>query len=70
VVCGWLGKARWYIVVTAFSIRVVVTCLPTLAPIGVANEFQLLRSRFYQLGRALIRFSSKSNNRQQAISLL
>ena len=27
---------------TVFSIRVVITYLPTLAPVGVVNKFQLL----------------------------
>ena len=47
VVRSWSGKARQYVVVTAFGIRADVACLPALAPIGVASELQLLRSRFY-----------------------
>jgi len=39
VVRGWSGEACWYIVVTAFGARAVIACLPTLAPIGVADEF-------------------------------
>ena len=39
VVCGWSGEARRCVDVTAFSIRVVVAYLPTLAPIGIANKF-------------------------------
>ena len=70
MVRGWSGEARRCVVVTAFGARAVVACLPTLAPIGVADEFQLLRSCFYQLERALIRLSSESNNRQRAASLL
>jgi len=31
---------------TAFGIRVVVVCLPTLAPIGVADRFRSLRDLF------------------------
>jgi len=39
VVYSWLGEARQYIVMTAFGAKAVVTCLPTLAPIGIAGEF-------------------------------
>ena len=63
VVRSWSGEARRCVVVTAFSTRAVVAYLPTLAPIGVANEFRSLCSRFCQLGRALICFSSESNDR-------
>ena len=39
VVRGRLGEARRFIVITASSIRGVIAYLPTLAPIGIANEF-------------------------------
>jgi len=54
---------------TIFDAGAVIACLPTLVPIYIADEFQSLRGRFCRLGRVLIRFSSKSNDRQQAISL-
>jgi hypothetical protein len=60
VVRGGLGGACGCVVVTVFSVGAVVACLPTLAPIGVVDRF---RGRFCRLGRALICFSSKSNNR-------
>jgi len=47
VVHSWSGKARWCVVITAFSARVDIACLPTPAPVGVAGELQSLRSRFY-----------------------
>ena len=47
VVRGGLSEARGYAAVTAFSIGAVAACLPTLAPIGIANEFL---GRFYRLG--------------------
>ena len=46
-----------------------MACLPTLAPIGIIDEFRSLRGRFGGLVRVLIRFSSKSNDRQRATSL-
>ena len=46
MVCGWSGEARRCVVVTAFGARAVVACLPTPAPVGVADEFRSLRSRF------------------------
>ena len=39
VIRGRLGKAYGCVVITAFSIGAIVTCLPTPAPIGVVNEF-------------------------------
>ena len=36
------GKARRWVFVTAFSIEVVVAYLPTLAPIGITDEFRSL----------------------------
>ena len=39
VVRGGLGEARGFVVITAFSARVVIAYLPTLAPIGIANKF-------------------------------
>jgi hypothetical protein len=39
IVRSELGEARGFIVVTAFSIRVVVAYIPTLAPVGIANKF-------------------------------
>jgi len=47
VVYSWLGEARYCVVITAFSIRVDIACLPALAPIGIASELQLLYGRFY-----------------------
>jgi len=38
MVRSWLGEARQCVVVTAFSVVVVVAGLPTLAPVGVAGE--------------------------------
>jgi hypothetical protein len=32
---------------TVFNIRVIMACLPTLTPISVVNEFQLLQVFFY-----------------------
>ena len=61
VVRGRLGEACGYVVVTAFRAGTVVAYLPTLAFIGVVNGFW---GRFCRLRRALICFSSKSNNRQ------
>ena len=54
---------------TAFGVRVVVVCLPTPAPVGVADRLRSLRDLFSQLERALIRFSSKSSNEYRAVSL-
>jgi len=34
-----LGKAYRYIVITAFSIRVVIVYLLTLAPVSIADRF-------------------------------
>jgi len=70
VVRGWSGEACQYVVVTAFGIRADVACLPAPAPIGVAGELRSLYSRFCQLGRASIRFSSASKDRQRATSFL
>jgi len=70
VVRGWLGEARWCVVMTAFSARVDVACLPAPAPVGMAGELRSLYGRFCQLGRALIRFSSASKDRQRAASFL
>ena len=39
VVRGRLGEACRYVAITAFSIGAVVAYLPTLAPIGIVNEF-------------------------------
>ena len=39
IVRSGLGKAYSFIVITNFSIRVVIAYLPTLAPIGIANKF-------------------------------
>ena len=40
VVRGALSKARGYVVITAFNIgAVVVVYFPTLASIGIVNEF-------------------------------
>ena len=33
------GEARRWVFMTTFSIEVVVAYLPTLAPIGIADEF-------------------------------
>ena len=66
VVRGGSGEARGCVAMAAFSIGTVVAYLPTPAPIGIVNGFQ---GRFYRLERALIRLSSKSNNRQRAITL-
>ena len=60
VVRGGLDEAHGYVAITAFSIGAVVAYLPTLAPIGIVNKFL---GRFYRLGRTLIHFSSKFNNR-------
>jgi len=54
---------------TAFSIRAVVVCLPTPAPISIADRLQSLRDLFSQSERASIRFSSKSSNKHRAASL-
>ena len=48
---------------TAFGIMAIIVYLPILAPINIANKFQLLQSRFCQLKRASICFSSESNNK-------
>ena len=37
-----LDKAHRLTFITVFNIRVVMAYLPTLAPIGVVNKFQLL----------------------------
>ena len=42
VLCGKLDKAYRLTFITVFGIRVVVAYLPTLAPVGVVNKFQLL----------------------------
>ena len=42
VLYGGLDEARRLIFITVFSIRVVMAYLPTLAPVGVVNKFQLL----------------------------
>ena len=60
VVYSRLGKAYKFIVITTFSVRVVIAYLLTLITIG---SLLLIR-------RTLIYFSSKSNNTQQAVSLL
>jgi len=70
VVRGWSGEARQCVVMTAFSIRADVACLPTLAPVGVASELRSLHGHFCRLGRASIRFSSASKDRQRAASFL
>ena len=36
------GEARGCVVIAAFGIGTIVAYLPTLAPIGIANEFQSL----------------------------
>jgi len=46
VVRSWSGEARRCVVVTAFSVRVDVACLPTPAPVGMAGELRSLRGRF------------------------
>jgi len=48
---------------TTFSVRAVIVYLPTPASVGVVDRFQLLRDFFSWLEQALIRFSSKSNNK-------
>ena len=63
VVHSGLGEARRRVFITAFGVKVVVAYLPTLAPIGVTNEFRSLRGRFSRLVRALIHFNSKTNNK-------
>jgi hypothetical protein len=55
--------------VTAFSIRAVIVYLLTPAPISIADRLRLLRDLFSRLERVLIRFSSKSSNEHQAVSL-
>ena len=60
VVRGRLGEACRYVIITTFSIGAVIVYLPTLTPIGIVNGFQ---GRFYGLERALIRLSSKSNDK-------
>ena len=42
VLYSGLNRAYRLTFITVFSIKVVVVYLPTLAPIGVVNEFQLL----------------------------
>jgi len=42
VVRGWSGVTCRCVVITAFGVRAVVAYLPTLAPIGIASEFQSL----------------------------
>ena len=42
VVRSGLGEARRWVFITAFSVEVVVAYLPTLDPIGIADEFQSL----------------------------
>ena len=64
IVQGWSGEAYRYVVVTVFDTGAVIACLPTLVPVCVADEFRSLRGRFCRSGRVLIRFSSKSNDRQ------
>ena len=59
VVRGRLDEARKYAVTATFSTGAVVAYFPTPTPINVVNGF---RVRFCRLGRALIRFSSKSND--------
>jgi hypothetical protein len=48
---------------TAFSIRAVIVCLLTLAPVSIADRLRLLRDLFSQLERVLICFSSESSNK-------
>ena len=36
------GETRRWVFITAFSIKVIVAYLPTLAPIGVTDEFRSL----------------------------
>ena len=67
VVYSRSGKALRYALITTFSTKAVIAYLPTLAFVGIVDGFQ---DYFYQLRWASIRFSSKSNNRQQAISLI
>jgi hypothetical protein len=55
-------KAYRLAFITIFSTKVVVAYLPTLAPISMVNEFQLLQALFYQSEWALIYFSFKSSN--------
>ena len=47
ILCSKLNRAYRLTFITVFGIRVVVACLPTLAPVGVVNEFQLLQAFFY-----------------------
>ena len=42
ILCGGSDGARRLTFITVFGIRVVIACLPTLAPVGVVNKFQLL----------------------------
>ena len=63
VVHSGSGEAYRWVFITAFSIEVVVTYLPTLAPIGIDSELRSLRGRFGQSVRVSTRFSSKSNDR-------
>ena len=46
VLCGGLNGAYRLTFITVFGIRVVVAYLPTLAPVGVVNKFQLLQAFF------------------------
>ena len=47
MLCGRSDKACRLTFITVFDIRVVVAYLPTLAPVGVVNRFQLLQAFFY-----------------------
>ena len=42
ILCGKLNKAYRLTFITVFNIKVVIAYLPTLAPVGVVNKFQLL----------------------------
>ena len=39
VLCGGLNRAHRLAFITVFSIKIVIACLPTLAPVGVVNKF-------------------------------
>ena len=64
------GEAYRWAIVTAFGAEVVVACLPTPAPVGMADQFRSLWGCFSRLVRVSIHFSSESSDRQQVASLL
>ena len=69
VLRGGSDGARRLAFVTVFGTKVVVACLPTPAPVGVVDEFRLLRAFFYRSERASIRFSSESSDWHRVASL-